>query len=301
MSGHMKTIQKARSRSHSLRTAMAGLLASTLAAAFSPAAMAAEAAGAAALPPTAQAAAIAPPDAPTVLYSIYQVDGKGADSYEVANGSIATFWFGHAFELGGTRYYTGFTWDTREKYGKPGEDEVGPDTQVNMAEATYTLTGGSPDRPWQFRGMKNTIGTFGAFEKPEDVDTRRKPLEYRTPSGKLMLAVPTEGFDNGISFTGYALLIFNPAGPDEGAGWTYVGSVNTGEDNSAACAEGDVMPCVASSGELVFSAHGGSDMPRVTVKRSGTEISGPDKTRQLGAGDAVTYVYDAGSKKYAEK
>jgi len=133
------------------------------------------------------------------------------------------------------------------------------------------------------------------------VDTRRKPVEYRTPAGKLLLAVPTEGFDNGISFSGYALLIFNPAGPDEGAGWTYVGSINTGEDNSAACAEGDVMPCVASSGELVFSAHGGSDMPRVTVKRSGTEISGPDKTRQLGAGDTVIYAYDAAGKKYVQK
>jgi len=297
----MKTIQKTRPRSRLLRTAMAGLLASTLAALFSPAAIAAESAGAAALPPTAQAAAIAPPDVATVMYSIYQIDGKGADSYEVANGSIATFWFGHAFELGGTRYYTGFTWDTRERYGKPGEDEVGPGVQVNLAEATFTQTGSTPDRPWQFRGMKHSVGEFGAYEKPEDVDTRRKPVEYRTPAGKLLLAVPTEGFDNGISFSGYALLVFNPAGPDEGAGWTYVGSINTGEDNSAACAEGDVMPCVASSGELVFSAHGGSDMPRVTVKRSGTEISGPDKTRQLGAGDAVIYAYDTASKKYAEK
>ncbi|WP_454692802.1 hypothetical protein [Achromobacter aegrifaciens] len=297
----MKTIQKTRPRSRSLRTTLAGLLASTLAAMFNPAATAAEAGGAAALPPTARAAAIAPPDAPTVLYSIYQIDGKGADSYEVANGSIATFWFGHAFELGGTGYYTGFVWDTRERYGKPGEDEVGPGTQVNLAEATFTLTGSTAERPWKFRGMEHTIGMFGAYEKPEDVDTRRKPVEYRTPGGKLVLAVPTEGFDNGISFSGYALLVFNPGPPDDDAGWTYVGSINTGEDNSAACAEGDVMPCVSSSGELVFSAHGGSDMPRVTVKRSGTEISGPDKTRQLGAGDAVIYVYDTASKKYAEK
>lgn len=297
----MKTIQKTRPRSRSLRATLAGLLASTLAAMFSAAATAAESTGAAALPPAARATAITPPDAPTVLYSIYQIDGKGADSYEVANGSIATFWFGHAFELGGTRYYTGFVWDTREKYGKPGEDEVAPGTQVNLAEATFTLTGSTAERPWKFRGMEHTIGMFGAYEKPEDVDARRKPVEYRTPGGKLLLAVPTEGFDNGTSFNGYALLVFNPGPPDDDAGWTYVGSLNTGEDNSAACADGDVMPCVASSGELVFSAHGGSDMPRVTVKRSGTEISGPDKTRQLGAGDAVVYAYDAGSKKYVQK
>ena len=30
-------------------------------------------------------------------------------------------------------------------------------------------------------------------------------------------------------------------------------------------------------------------------------ITGPGKTRQLGAADTVTYVYDAATKKYAEK
>ena len=153
--------------------------------------------------------------------------------------------------------------------------------------------------------MQHSLHQSQARRNPQTLsylhgDARRQG-EACIRRGKLLLAVPTEGFDNGISFTGYALLVFNPAGPDEGAGWTYVGSINTGEDNSAACAEGDVMPCVASSGELVFSAHGGSDMPRVTVKRSGTEIAGPDKTRQLGAGDTLTYAYDTATKKYVEK
>ena len=73
----------------------------------------------------ATATAVAPPDVRTVMHTIYQVDGQGKDSYEVANGSVAT-WYGHAFELNGTRYFTGFTWDTRERYGKPGEDDAGP-------------------------------------------------------------------------------------------------------------------------------------------------------------------------------
>ena len=210
------------------------------------------------------------------MHTIYQVDGQGKDSYEVANGSVATYWYGHAFELNGTRYFTSFTWDTRERYGKPGEDDAGPDTQVNLAEATYTLTGSTPDKPWQFRGMTNTIGNFGAYEKPEFVDPKRKPVEYRTPAGKLVLAVPTDGFDNGTSFTGYALFVFNPGPRDElkDKVWTYVGSVNTGSDNSAACADGDVMPCVSSQGELSFAAHGGSDMPRISIKVSGTTITG---------------------------
>ena len=184
-----------------------------LAAAFSPAAQALKPASDAKQQAT--ATAVAPPDVRTVMHTIYQVDGQGKDSYEVANGSVATYWYGHAFELNGTRYFTGFTWDTRERYGKPGEDDAGPDTQVNLAEATYTLTGSTPDKPWQFRGMTNTIGNFGAYEKPEFVDPKRKPVEYRTPAGKLVLAVPTDGFDNGTSFTGYALFVFNPGPRDE--------------------------------------------------------------------------------------
>lgn len=280
---------------------MAGLAASALAAAFSPAAQALKPASDAKQQAT--ATAVAPPDVRTVMHTIYQVDGQGKDSYEVANGSVATYWYGHAFELNGTRYFTGFTWDTRERYGKPGEDDAGPDTQVNLAEATYTLTGSTPDKPWQFRGMTNTIGNFGAYEKPEFVDPKRKPVEYRTPAGKLVLAVPTDGFDNGTSFTGYALFVFNPGPRDElkDKVWTYVGSVNTGSDNSAACADGDVMPCVSSQGELSFAAHGGSDMPRISIKVSGTTITGPGKTRQLGAADTVTYHYDAAGKKYASQ
>lgn len=293
------------SRRPLLRATLASLCLATLGALAGPAAIAAEPAATAPRLDAVQgaAAAVTPPDAATVLYYIYQIDGKGADSYEVANGSIATYWFGHAFELGGTQYFTGFAWDTREKYGKPGEDEVGPETQVNLAESTFTLTGSSAERPWKFRGMEHTIGMFGAYERPEAIDTRRKPLEYRTPAGKLVLAVPTQGFDNGTSFEGYALFVFNIGPRDELKDnvWTYVGSLITGDDNSAACADGDVMPCVSKTGKLTFTAQNGGDMPRITVTPSGSEISGPGKTRQLGAADAVSYVYDAASKKYAEK
>lgn len=256
--------------------------------------------------PISQAAAarVAPPDVPSMLYAIYDVDGKGETTYEVANGSVATYWFGHAFESEGTHYYTGFAWDTADRYGKPGEDDVGPGTRVNLTEATFVLTDPASERPWKFRGMEPTIGEFGAYERGEDVDTRRKPLDFRTPAGKLLLAVPTTNFDNGITSTGYALLVFNPERLKEevdGHVWTYVGSLLTGEDNSAACADGDVMPCTSSKGELVFSNDGKQDMPTVTVKPSGTTISGPNKTRQLGAADITAYVFDPASKAYVAK
>jgi len=172
---------------------------------------------------------------------------------------------------------------------------------VNLAEATFIRDPASPESPWKFRGMEPTIGEFGAYERPPEVDTQRKPLEYRTASGKLMLAVPTETFDNGITISGYTLLVFTPPEKrqDEmGNVWAYVGNVIAGEDNGPACADGDVMPCTRSDGELVFSATGTADLPRVTVQFTGNTISGPGKTRKLGPGDAVIYAYDTARKQY---
>lgn len=291
-------------RRRCVRTAMAGLLASTFAVLSSPApALAATDSAAPAIQKSA-AAAVTPPDAATVMYFIYQIDGKGETSYEVANGSIATYWFGHAFESEGMHYYTGFVWETAERYGKPGEDQVGPGTQVNIAESTFVLNDPASERPWKFRGMEHTIGEFGAYERAPDVDTRRKPVEYRTPAGKLLLAVPDTSFDNGINSDGYSLLVFNPERlktESNGNVWTYVGSVLTGEDNSAACSDGEVMPCTSSTGELVFTADAGNDMPRVAVKPSGTTISGPNKTRQLGASDVTHYTFNAKTKRYVSQ
>lgn len=284
-----------------VRTAMAGLLASTFAVFAAPALAADDSAP---VIPRSTAAAVTPPDAATVMYFIYQIDGKGETTYEVANGSIATYWFGHAFESEGKHYYTGFVWETAERYGKPGEDQVGPETQVNIAESTFVLNDPASERPWKFRGMEHTIGEFGAYERAPDVDTRRKPIEHRTPAGKLLLAVPDTSFENGITSDGYSLLVFDPERLKQDSDnkvWTYVGNVLTGEDNSAACADGEVMPCTSSTGELVFSADGTNDMPRVTVKPSGTTISGPNKTRQLGAADVTNYAYDTKTKQYVNR
>lgn len=63
-----------------------------------------------------------PPRADSVLYFISNVDGDGATSYEVANGSWIHYWYGFQFELGGTRYYTGFAWETPERFGAESQD-----------------------------------------------------------------------------------------------------------------------------------------------------------------------------------
>ncbi|WP_369039936.1 hypothetical protein [Stenotrophomonas maltophilia] len=249
------------------------------------------------------AAAATPPDAGSVLYFIYDVDGDGAVSYEVTNGSVASFWFGHAFELAGTRYYTGFAWNTPQKFGKPGEDDVGPDSRVTLTEATFTQTGDKPDRPWVLKGAERSIGSVGAYGTAPEIDSKRKPQEYRTPAGKLVLAVPTSTFATGTSVESYTVLVFNPdyEKTEDGQVWSSLGTIITGEDNSAACDEGQVMPCVSSQGALSFSAGAGSDLPTLTVTPSGTTVSGPGQTRALGTGDAVHYTYDAATKAYVQK
>ena len=49
-----------------------------------------------------------PPSADSVLYFIYQRDGDGAVSYKVDGGATVSYWYGHAFELNGKHYFTGF-------------------------------------------------------------------------------------------------------------------------------------------------------------------------------------------------
>ncbi|RXY90019.1 hypothetical protein DD607_27515, partial [Salmonella sp. 3DZ2-4SM] len=79
--------------------------------------------------------------------------------------------------------------------------------------------------------------------------------------------------------------------------WRYVGSVRTGEDNSAACDDGNVMPCTDSDGELAFVADG-KGLPQLTVPFKGTTIEAPGKTRALGAGDTVHYRFDSKAQQY---
>ncbi len=295
-----------------LRMALAGLAVSLLASACTPSTSTASPQGAAAprqevapmqssATATATPAAVAtPPDAGSVLYFIYQVDGDGAVSYEVANGAVATFWFGHSYEVAGTRYYTGFAWNTPQKFGKPGEDDVGPESRVTLSEATFTLSGDKPDRPWVLKGVEPWIGAIGAYGTAPDVDGKRKPVEHRTAAGKLVLAVPTRSFSNGTSVEGYEILVFNPdyENSEDGQVWASAGTVNTGEDNSAACDDGAVMPCISNQGTLSFSAVPGSDLPAITVAATGTTIDAPGQTRALGASDARRYHYDAARKAY---
>lgn len=244
-----------------------------------------------------------PPTPSSVLYLIYQKDGDGALSYEVENGSWATYWYGYSFDLKGKRYFTGFASETPSKYGKSEEESYpGSDDKVTLTQATFSLTSPGTDKPWSFDGAELYIGEFGAYEKANEIDENRKPHSYQTSGGKLVLAIPTWYLSSGTRVESFDVFVFDP---DEltkvdDKRWTYLGNIVTGEDNGAACDEedGTSMPCVKSSGTLSFVPQDGSDLPLIRIAMSGTKIASPGKARTLGPADTTEHRYDSAKKQY---
>lgn len=246
--------------------------------------------------------AVAPPRADSILYLIYQKDGDGATSYEIANGAWATYWYGHSFEIDGARYFTGFAHATRERFEGAGEQAAGPGDTVDLSQATLKLTDASSDKPWTFVGAEPFIGRFGAYDQGNTVDEAREAQEFRTGDGRLLLAVPTWSLQSGERIDSFDMFVFNPADevPVGERHWTYVGNVFTGSDNSASCDEGaGGSACARSSGTLQFVAAGdGQPMPGLKVERSGSVIEGAGQVRELGPSDAIEYRYDIGRGTY---
>ncbi|MEB1610339.1 hypothetical protein [Xanthomonas arboricola] len=263
----------------------------------SPSQSAPAAAPAAASPATADAEVPAPGH---VLADIYGIKGDGSESYTIDNGALASFWYGYRFDLGGKHYYTGFANAGPGKYGKSEEENYpDPAVGVSISQATYVLddAGGKP--AWGLFHAQQWAGDFGGNEKADTLDPKRKPQRTETKDGHLLLALPTTRFADGISSAGFAVFSFDPNKNDMGdyKGWVYLGTVATGEDNSAACDDEGNMKCASSTGTLSFEPGSGS-MPSLRVAMRGTAIVGPGKVRSLGPADGVTYTYDAAKHQY---
>lgn len=247
-----------------------------------------------------ESAAPAAPSADEVLQAIYRIGGQGRASYDAGDGSEVAYWTGHAFELGGKRYFAGFAYMTPESFGADGENAVTErEDAVAISQATYTLSGEGGAPAWTLAATDGYVGEFGRNGQAEAVDETRSAEQHATRDGRLLLAVPTTGFANGVALRAYALLVFDPDGvalPRERP-WRYAGSVPAGEDNAAACDGGAVMPCVASTGTLAFLPDDGG-LPAVQVRFSGTTIASPGRTRALGEGDVRTYQYDRDAERY---
>lgn len=258
---------------------------------------------ASAAPAAGKVAALAPPTPAEVLGSIYQRDAQGKDTMPIANGSQATYWYGRQFDLLGKHYFTGFAFDTPEKYGPQ------PDSALPAPDATVTLTAANFERTdehggsWEFVGAERYIGEFGGREHPNAIDEKRQPVAFETTDGQYLLAVPTVFFEQGSELRAWDVFVFQPGTLKdvEDTHWTHLGTLQAGEENSAACSDdGSVpMPCIDSIGALSFVAQEGAVMPLVRIQFSGTTIEGPGKKRTLGAADTKTYRYDAAKKIYA--
>ena len=240
-----------------------------------------------------------------VLSDIYQMDIHDAEDVDIGNGSKATFWYGYAFELAGKHYFTGFAYDTPEKFGNQ-DDTPSPDGKVTLTDGIYEgSTSGTAKSTWTFRVSERDIGEFGSYERADAIDTFQQAQSYPTKDNRLILALPTWYLASGVRMHNYAILIFNPKKPDdpEDTRWTYLGDVSSGEDNGAACdadGTGNHMPCVKSSGVLSYTASNGSDLPAIRIAMSGSVIDDAGKTRTLGPADAREYRYDPAKKSYQE-
>lgn len=235
-----------------------------------------------------------PPRPDSVLYFISNVDGDGALSYEVANGSWINYWYGFEFTLGGTRYYTGFAWETPELYGAERENHSpAPEAKVTLAHATFVTSAPGSKSPWKLLGAEPYIGEFGGMEQANTIDTARKPQTQVTDDGRLVLALPTWSLQSGVRILSYDLLAFNPKDTAEvdDTHWTYVGNLPAGQDNSANCGEDapGKIACVKNASTLAFVQQPGLPGVRVTV-------SGDPSAN--GGDAAVQYRYDSARKSY---
>ncbi len=241
-----------------------------------------------------------PPSADSVLYVIYQRDGDGAVSYEIDGGAMVSYWYGYPFDLKGRHYFTGFATSTAGEDSEDGEGGMMEPGHVAIAQATFVKAEDAGKPTWSQVDTDGYVGEFGQNDQPDAIDDTRKPQSQETADGRLLLALPTRRFDDGVAQASYAMFLFDPDNVDDLSfrKWGYLGSVLAGSDNAAACDEGKVMPCAASTGTLSFEAPGQGGLPNVKIALAGKEISAPGKTRDLGAEDALTYRFDTKEGRY---
>ncbi|WP_095093715.1 hypothetical protein [Pseudomonas sp. Irchel 3A5] len=274
--------------------ALAALAAGTSALAHNDGAAPAEPAPIARDPATGAALQLKPPRPDSIMYYISRVDGNGDLSYPTVNGSWINYWYGFQFELNGTLYYTGFVWETPDKYGAELENDFpAPDTKVTMAHATFVTSQPGSKSPWLLQGVEPWIGEFGGSERGNEVDTEREPQTWNTPSGDMLLALPTWYLVSGERMRTIEILLFNPhdLSNTDDKRWRYLATLEAGFNNEANCGpdSAGAIPCADTTGKLAFIVQKDSDLPllRVTVPAAGNQP------------ESVTdYRYEAARKAY---
>ena len=240
-----------------------------------------------------------PPSSAEVLQAIYALESKDGKSATSEAGAIATYWLGHAFELSGQSYFTGFTTLTAEPDGATESSSSMEPGHVAIGQVTYRRDVDS--NAWSIVAKDGYAGEFGKLNNAETIDESRELKSNVTPDNRVVLAVPVRDFDQGVAYSNNAVLIFNPDGV-EGQPfrvWTYAGTIQAGSDNEAAC-EGGVLTCAKSEGKLTFEADPNGGLPRLRVELAGNEVAGPGQLRALDSSDAMLLTYDESAERYVE-
>lgn len=246
-----------------------------------------------------------PPRPGQVLEGIYQKDAHGEDTMEIANGSQASYWYGYAFDLNGNHYFTGFAYDTPNKYAEQEKTAApAPDARVTITEATFEWTTDGGVAGWNMVESERSIGEFGGYEKADTIDDKEPAVSTTTPDGQIVLAVPTWHLASGTRIKSFSMFVYQrtsaSSNPDD-TDWTYAGNVFRGDDNGAACdadGTGNHIPCVAGSSTLTFLSTDGRDWPRLRVAMKGTGVDNAGRKKTYGAADVVEYRFNPKTRVY---
>lgn len=237
------------------------------------------------------------PEPGEVLRAIYKKAGDGSSAYSIGDRAWANYWYGHTYEIGGRRYFTGFACNTAERLDETEEGYAAPGDQVEITQATYVKAPEGSVAAWEFVGAERGIGSFGGYERANAIDDRSQAQTYSTPHGKYFLAVPTWYLDGGVRVSTSEIFCLDPSQHR----WRYMGSIQTGEDNSAGCSddpEERLAPCAISMGSVIFRPQFEEEAPSIQVAKKGAVVEAPGKIRELGLAEAEEYLYDKAESRY---
>ncbi|MCL1635111.1 hypothetical protein M2650_10795 [Luteimonas sp. SX5] len=241
---------------------------------------------------------LSPPEPSEVLRAIYKKEGDGSSSYDIGNEVWVSYWYGHAYRVAGHQYFTGFAYNTEASSGDGAEGSA-PGDLVSISQATYAISPKGSVTVWEFVSEEHGIGRFGGRGRANAIEENHEPITHLAAGGVYMLAVPTWYLEGGTRISVSEVFLLNR----ERHKWQYLGSVSTGEDNSAGCADGGsedegLPPCAVNIGKLEFYQRPGETMPSIRVVRKGRVVDTRGKTRELDSLDVYEYVYDQVTSKY---
>lgn len=216
-----------------------------------------------------------------VLETIFHTPGDRSSSYEIANGSWASYWYGQTYEVEGNRYFTGFAEQSPE-HAPGAEADDPPSAKAKLGQATFL----NKDGAWVSVGTQVGFAQVGGRGRADAVDKTRDVVVRAVAGGRMLLAIPTDAaIEEGTVGKDYELLLRQTDGK-----WGHAGTVAAGSDDSAGCDDGRAFPCAPVTGRLEIPPSDGA-MPDITVTliHGGPKPDGPQQ---------VIYRFDPNSSQY---